>query len=234
VAGLSCRDLVLGFPLPGGGVQCVVDIPSLEIAPGAAIGITGPSGSGKSSLLHLLCGILSPDRGAVRWDDVDVAQLGPAAADAWRRRHVGLVFQDFQLFAGMTALENVLLPASFLGWRVAPELARRGRALLDRLALGALAERRVERLSRGEMQRVALARALLLQPPILLADEPTASLDPANAAALAALLLELREESGATLIVVSHDRAVLARLATLYRLEAGRLAPFAATEAAAA
>jgi putative ABC transport system ATP-binding protein len=221
-AGLTVSGLELAYPLGGGGRQVVLDIDRLDVTAGAAIGVTGPSGSGKSSLIHAIAGLIRPARGTIAWAGTTISDLPEVARDRWRRLHVGLIFQDFHLFDGMTALDNVLLPAFFDHFAVPPELTRRAAELLDRIGL-ADPRRRVERLSRGEMQRVAIARAVLRRPSLLLADEPTASLDASNGSRVIDLLLEFAAEAEATLIVVSHDRALLARLDRAYRLETGRL-----------
>lgn len=133
--------------------------------------------------------------------------LGGRARDAWRRENVGLVFQDFQLIGELSALENVLLPTTFRSWSPSPEDLSRASQLLDRLGVGRHGAR-AGTLSRGEMQRVSIARALLKRPPVLLADEPTASLDAANEAIVSSLLLEAAREEGATLVISTHHRAV--------------------------
>jgi len=220
--GLAIEGLALDYPLAQGERQNVLDIPLLTVPPGARIGITGPSGSGKSSLIHAIAGLIRPSGGCVSFDGIRVSEFREAARDRWRRRQVGLVFQDFHLIDGLSALDNVLLPCLFDHLRVPADLARRARDLLERVGL-ADPHRRVERLSRGEMQRVAVARAMLFQPPLLLADEPTASLDTENGHRIADMLLDLGAEAAATVIIVSHDRTLLARLDRVYRLEGGRL-----------
>ena len=185
-AHLVAENVVVAYPQPRGGTLTVLDIERLELPPGSRTAICGPSGSGKTTLLHLLCGIERPSAGRVCWDGVDLFALGEAARDRWRRHSVGLVFQQFHLFASLSPLENVLLPARFRAFRIEAAVARRARALLDRVGVRATGE--TASLSRGEMQRVALARALLFTPPILLADEPTASLDAEAARPVAELL----------------------------------------------
>src|SRR5262249_36208478 len=147
--------------------------------------------------------------GRVCWDGLDLLALGEAARDRWRRRSVGLVFQQFHLFSSLSPLENVLLPARFCGFRVEAAVRRRARALLNRVEVRATGE--TASLSRGELQRVALARALLFEPPILLADEPTASLDAEAAARVAGLIFSACRETGATLLLVTHDAALAAQ-----------------------
>jgi len=219
---LRAANLVLGYRVAS-GIQSVLDIEELTVAAGSAVGITGPSGSGKTSLLYVLAGVERPQYGSVRWGDMDITRLNEADRDRWRREHVGMVFQDFHLFPGMSAIENVLVANTFDHLRVTFAVKDRARALLTSVGLrGGL--QRIETLSRGEMQRVAVARALLFKPAIVLADEPTASLDSANGKRVTDLLLELCRECQSTLLIVSHDPAVLVRLNTVHTLVGGRLA----------
>ncbi len=222
--GLVARDLHLSYPLPGGDVLQVLDIPQLDIPAGSAVGITGPSGSGKTSLLYVLVGLERPQQGRVSWGEAEITRLDEEARDRWRRRSVGFVFQDFHLFPGMSVLQNILLPTAFDHFTVPEDMNLRAQTLLARVGLengrGAL-----EKLSRGEMQRVAVARALLFAPPVVVADEPTASLDSENGRTVGDLLLEMCRQSGSTLVVVSHDPDVLGRLDTIHTLVGGRLTP---------
>ena len=204
------------------GVGPVLTVPSLSLPGGSATAIEGASGAGKSSLLQALAGIERPTQGSVRWGDDDLWTLANPARDRWRRERLGLVFQDMHLLDGLSALDNVLLPLLFDHVRVPTALRDRAAELLDRLGVAAL-DRRVTVMSRGERQRVALARALLRNPAVLLADEPTASLDATAAARVGELLLRAATEAGATLIVATHDTALLARLPSRLRLHAGRL-----------
>lgn len=189
----------------------VLDIPDFVVPPGALIGLRGPSGSGKTSLLHLAAGFFLPDAGSISWGDVVVSALPGAVRDRWRRETVGFVFQDFHLVPELDVLANITLPASFSGWRRTESQVSRATALAGRMGLTDL-RRRAAVLSRGEQQRVAIARALFNAPALILADEPTASLDPAHAAEVGALLVEVAKESGATLLCASHDPALLARM----------------------
>jgi putative ABC transport system ATP-binding protein len=220
--GLYATQLILAYKVAG-GFQTVLDVEELAVMEGSAVGITGPSGSGKTSLLYVLAGIERPQYGKVRWGDTEVTKLPESERDRWRREHVGMVFQDFHLLPGMTALQNVLLANTFDHLRSTFAIKDRARSLLTSVGLrGGL--QRVETLSRGEMQRVAVARALLFRPAIILADEPTASLDTANGERVTDLLLDLCRETRSTLVVVSHDAAVLRRLDAVHTLVAGRLA----------
>ncbi|HEY7540227.1 MAG TPA: ABC transporter ATP-binding protein [Methylomirabilota bacterium] len=215
------------------GPRCVLDVPHLSVAAGARVGITGPSGSGKTSLLYVLTGIELPTGGQIQWAGLDIARLDEPGRDRWRRATVGFVFQDFHLLPRMSALDNVLVPATFSHARAPRSLADRARELLARVGLERIAAP-VETLSRGEQQRVAVARALVFAPSIVVADEPTASLDAENGALIGDLLLALGAESASTLVVVSHDGRLLERLDTVHSLVDGRLvspAPKALTAA---
>ncbi|NSL53779.1 ABC transporter ATP-binding protein [Uliginosibacterium aquaticum] len=194
----------------------------LELTAGHMLGIRGASGAGKTTLLHCLAGIEPLTTGSIVWDDTDITALPGAGLTRWRQQKLGLVFQDFHLVEGLSALDNVLLPASFTGWRIAPALRSRATRLLSRVGI-AEPTRRAELLSRGERQRVAVARALLFAPPVVLADEPTASLDPENREIIADLLCGLVREHGATLIVVSHENALLHRMDRVLELRSGTL-----------
>lgn len=216
---LSVRDLEVRFP---GLERPALAIPALDLPAGARVAVLGPSGSGKTTLINILTGMERARHGRVAWDGVDLASLGEGARDRWRAGHVGLVMQDFHLFPGLSALDNVLLPRRLAALRLPFGQAAAARGLLTRVGI-ARAEQKVETLSRGQMQRVAVARAALARPAILVADEPTASLDAEAGAAVADLLVDLARESGATLLVATHDPALLGRLDIHLRLDAGRL-----------
>lgn len=193
----------------GSAAEPVIILDALALSPGAALAITGPSGAGKSTLLYLLAGLLAAQVGSIRWGAVDVSTLRGAAGDGWRLRQFGFVFQDFHLVPELTALENVLLPAWFGAWRASGALRARAAMLLEEFGVPS-GRRPVRSLSRGEQQRVALARALLFAPPVILADEPTASLDGEAARHIAEHLFAFNA-AGHTLIVVSHDPALIER-----------------------
>ena len=213
-----------GLTIAFAGVGPVLSIPVFELAGGSAIAIEGPSGAGKTSLLHALAGLERPVQGTVRWGEVSVWSLGRAARDRWRRLALGLVFQDIHLVDGLSAIDNVTLPLLFDHVRVPESSRERGVALLGQLGI-ATPGRAVTVMSRGERQRVALARALLRRPALILADEPTASLDRRSADEVAALMMAAAAASGATLVVTSHDPAVLERAPVRWRLDAGQLTP---------
>jgi len=180
----------------------------------------GASGSGKSTLLGLLAGLDLPSGGRVIASGQDLFALDEDARARWRAGHVGFVFQSFQLLPQMTALENVMLPLELAGAR---DAAARARGLLERVGLADRLGHYPRTLSGGEQQRVALARAFAPRPPLLFADEPTGSLDHATGERIIELLFELNRESGATLILVTHDPALARRCGRTLRLVAGRL-----------
>lgn len=205
-------------------------IPDLTLAAGDRIAVAGPSGSGKSTLVNIVTGLERPTSGAVIWNGTDIAALTPAARDRWRGANVGLVMQDFHLFPGLSAIENVLLPARLA--RAADRATqRRAGDLLAQVGLDR-PRQMIETMSRGEMQRVAVARALLRRPGVIVADEPTASLDAANGTAIGALLIKMAESTGATLIVVSHDPRLIGRLPRHLALSGGVIASDQMTEVA--
>jgi putative ABC transport system ATP-binding protein len=205
------------------GGRAILDVPRLEIPVGAHVGIAGVSGSGKTTLLHVIAGLRAPTAGRVLWGDVDIAGLSPQLGDAWRRASIGLVFQDFQLIPELSALENVLLPAQFAARQVSGDLRQRARDALIAMGINTMAQR-VSDMSRGEQQRVAIARAVLHRPCLILADEPTASLDPESSVAVVDLLVGAARETGATLVIVSHDPTVLSRLERTLAIRGGKLA----------
>lgn len=211
--------------MPDGRVtRDILDVPYLSLPPGTLTGISGASGSGKTTLLRLICGLSQPTLGSVRWGDLSLDSLNQEARDRWRGETVGFVFQDFRLFSALSVLENVLVPATFWHRTVPPPLTARAQELLWHLGVTQW-KQRAHTLSRGEQQRVAVARALLLRPPLLLADEPTASLDIDNARVVMNALLAYAASETATLCVVSHDHAALNRLPHRLHLERGRVLP---------
>ncbi len=191
---------------------------TLEARQSAAI--VGASGSGKSTLLSIIAGLDTPSSGTVRIAGTDLFALDEDARAALRAQKLGFVFQSFQLLANLTALENVMLPLELQGRRDARMLATE---MLGRVGLGERLRHYPKVLSGGEQQRVALARAFVVQPSVLLADEPTGSLDFATGERVMELMFELNREAGTTLVLVTHDRGIAARCDRQLRIEAGRL-----------
>ena len=185
-----------------------------------SVAIVGASGSGKSTLLSIIAGLDVPSSGSVTLCGTALFSLDEDARAAVRSRSVGFVFQSFQLLANLTALENVMLPLELMGHADARTLAL---DMLRRVGLGERLSHYPKVLSGGEQQRVALARAFVVRPAVLLADEPTGSLDFATGETVMALMFEMNREAGTTLVLVTHDRAIAARCDRQLRLEAGRV-----------
>jgi len=212
-----------GVSLRGEGGRQVLDIPQLRIAAGAAVVLRGPSGAGKSTLLHVLAGLIAPQAGRVLWGGTDIAALREGPCAAFRRATIGLVFQEAFLFEELSAQENAALSALYAPAAARGDIAARAGAALGRLGLGGADGRASASYSGGERQRIAVARALASDPAVLLADEPTASLDRANADRLAVDLIALAREAGRTLIVASHDPALHALADRVIDLRDGRI-----------
>jgi putative ABC transport system ATP-binding protein len=206
----------------GAGAVTALEIEQLSVPPGALLAVTGPSGSGKSTFLYAIGGLLRPQRGRVLWDGRDILSEGEAARDRWRRHTVGFAFQDFHLLAELTPLQNVLLPASFERFATDRVIRARAVALLEHFAVPQ-ARKSTGSLSRGEQQRVAIARALLFDPPVILADEPTASLDAKAGAVVIEILLQLSARDGRTVIAISHDQELLKRFSNTVALDHGHM-----------
>lgn len=181
---------------------------SLSIPAGQFVAIVGASGSGKSTLLGLLAGLDTPSSGEIWLDGTPIHNLAEAQLAAVRGRKIGFVFQSYQLISTLTALENVLLPFEL---NVEGHGLKRARSLLDAVGLGERMEHYPVQLSGGEQQRVALARAFVVDPPIVMADEPTGNLDSANGRLVLDLLLERNSHAGATLVLVTHDQEIASR-----------------------
>lgn len=194
------------------GDDVVFALDALRVEAGEHVALVGPSGCGKSTLLNLIAGLVLPDAGRVAVAGAEWGRLSPAARDHHRGSRIGFVFQSFNLLDPFSAVENVEMALRF--GRAVPRGAHRGRAveLLRRVGLGHRLDARPGRLSVGERQRVAIARALANRPPVLLADEPTGALDPPTASSVFDLLVEVARESGAALLMVTHDAELAARL----------------------
>ncbi len=201
---LSLRGV--GRSLPSGGRMLkILDGIDLDVRRGEFLAVLGPSGSGKSTLLALMAGLDRPSTGTVRVDGEEIDRLSEDRLALLRRHKIGFVFQSFQLLGNLTARENVLLPMELLGWR---EASQRAGELLDAVGLAERGHHYPSQLSGGEQQRVALARAFAPRPALLLADEPTGNLDGATGRVVLDLLVAMRAEEGATLVLVTHDPAV--------------------------
>ncbi|OGA10872.1 MAG: ABC transporter [Betaproteobacteria bacterium RIFCSPLOWO2_02_FULL_65_20] len=192
----------------------------LEVMPGEALAVVGASGSGKSTLLGLLAGLDVPSAGSVKLDGQDLFSLDEDGRARLRAQLLGFVFQSFQLLPALNAQENVMLPLELAGNAGAAELAL---AMLNRVGLGERLRHYPKHLSGGEQQRVALARAFVMQPKLLLADEPTGNLDAATGADVIDLMFELNAERGTTLVLVTHDEMLARRCTRQIRLAGGRV-----------
>jgi putative ABC transport system ATP-binding protein len=202
-----------------GEIVAVDDI-SLDVEAGRAVALTGPSGSGKSTLLHLVGAIERADGGSVTVDDVEVTSLKRGALAAYRQR-IGFVFQRYHLLPPLTALDNVVAPT--LPYRVKYDRTARARELLDAVGLAGREKALPSELSGGQQQRVAIARALMVEPKLLLADEPTGNLDSKTGQQILDLLLKLQEDRGMTILLATHEQHVAARCDRLIRLSDGRI-----------
>ncbi len=194
----------------------------LTVALGEFVALTGPSGSGKSTLLHLIAGLDVPTTGAVFVDGRDIAAHSDDERTLMRRQRIGVIFQSFNLLEVLSAEENVALPL-VLGGSSTTSAGRRARAALDRVGLAHRRQHRPAELSGGEQQRVAVARALVIEPLLVLADEPTGSLDSDNGKRIIDLLREIADEGGRSILLVTHDAALAARTDRIVRFRDGRV-----------
>lgn len=221
---LASEGLRRSFKAPGGDVEVLKGV-DLSVDAGHVAAVLGPSGSGKSTLLHLLAGLDRPDAGTIWWGDFPVHGHTPARLASRRANTVGLVFQNHYLLEDLTLHENVTLPMRITG--ALDE--RRAESLLERVGLSDRAGFLPSKVSGGERQRAAVARALALRPPLLIADEPTGSLDHRRAVAVFRMLLDMAVSEGCAVVVVTHDESLLSVAGevgaplTVHRLDEGRL-----------
>jgi len=216
---LQAQGLGKRVQLPTGPLTILEDV-SFSIKAGETVAIVGASGSGKSTLLSLLAGLDTPSSGEVVLAGETLSKLDEDGRAAVRGRHVGFVFQAFQLLPSLTALENVMLPLELAGRTDAETEAR---AILAQVGLSERLTHYPRQLSGGEQQRVALARAFVAKPAVLFADEPTGNLDTRTGASVIELLFELNARSGTTLVLVTHDPALAERCQRVLRIDSGRL-----------
>jgi putative ABC transport system ATP-binding protein len=218
---IRIRDLE--FTYPDGDFR--LRIPELSLEPGSRTAFIGPSGSGKTTLLNLISGVAQPQRGRIWVGEAEMTALPEAARRDFRLRRIGMVFQEFELLEYLTVLDNILLPYRLsAALSLTPAVRERAAGLAARVAIGGKLTRYVGRLSHGERQRVGLCRALLTEPELVLADEPTAGLDPASKALVLDALLEDSRARGATLITVTHDSELLPRFDEVIDLKVYRAA----------
>jgi putative ABC transport system ATP-binding protein len=218
---LVVRDVHKGYGTGRNHVSIVRGI-SLEVVPGETLYLVGPSGSGKTTLLSLMGCILTPDKGSVRVQGYEVTRMSSAQLTAFRRKYLSFIFQSFNLFPNLSALDNIRLTLCMQGW-AERKATTRAIELLDQVGLSHRARLRPNKLSTGECQRVAVARALADEPAILFADEPTASLDAENGQAIMRLLKRLAHDRSVTLVIVTHDNRILPFADRIIRLEDGRV-----------
>ena len=217
---VSIRALTLRLP-SGGRLLTVLDDVSLDVAAGETVAVAGPSGSGKSTLLGLVAGLDTPTSGTIVVAGAEVTRLGESALARFRRETLGYVFQSYHLIPTLTAAENVAVPLDLAG---APGPAARAAELLAGVGLADRGHHYPAQLSGGEQQRVALARAMALDPPLLLADEPTGNLDSTTGAVIVDLLFAWNRERGTTLLLATHDGALAERADRVVALRDGRVA----------
>ncbi|MDX1992529.1 MAG: ABC transporter ATP-binding protein [bacterium] len=216
------------YTSPAGETRQVLDIPHWRVEAGQQVLLRGVSGSGKTTLLNIIAGLLHPTQGQVWYDLRDMGEqslyaLREETRDRLRARAVGYIFQNHHLLASLTALENVVMPMAFARVHPAREWRPLALALLEKVGLADFADYRPAKLSTGQRLRVAIARALANRPPLLLADEPTAALDPASGEAVMRLMQDTCRQQGALLLVASHDPALAALFDCTLHLQAGQL-----------
>jgi len=218
---LSCRGVIKTFSEAGQTLR-VLDGIDLQIAPGELIAIIGPSGAGKTTLLQIMGGLDDPTAGTVSVFGQDLARTASAERGRIRNRTLGFIYQFHHLLPEFSALENVAMPLLIRRMELA-EVKAQARALLEKVGLGDRLTHRPGELSGGERQRVAVARALVTGPAVVLADEPTGNLDKRTGARVLELMLALNKEQGSSLVIVTHDEEIAARMQRVLRLEDGRL-----------
>lgn len=219
---IRIRDLE--FAYPEGDFR--LRIAELSLEAGSRTAFIGPSGSGKTTLLNLISGVAQPQQGRISIGDIEMTALAEAARRDFRLHHIGMVFQEFELLEYLTVFDNILLPYYLSPrLRLTAEVKERAQRLAARVAIEGKLTRYVHQLSHGERQRVGLCRALLPEPELVLADEPTAGLDPANKALVLDALLEDTRARGATLITVTHDAELLPRFDQVIDLRDYQAAP---------
>ena len=221
---LEISQLRKSFRAPDGATHVVIDVPAFALEERAQVALSGESGLGKTTLLHLIAGIVAPDAGEIWFGGERVSHLGRHAQCRVRGASIGYVFQSFLLISGLTALDNVLLAARYIG-RDRKSAEQEARALMERLGVLHRSGHYPAQLSGGEQQRVAYCRAVLNRPPLVLADEPTGSLDDAHARVILAELKALVRERGTSVILVTHRAEAAAEADRLLGLRDGRLEP---------
>jgi ABC-type lipoprotein export system ATPase subunit len=213
---LEVRDLKKSYMEPTGGSLAIIDIPKLDIAEGEQVVLRGESGGGKTTLLHLISGIVAPDSGSIRLDGVELTKFSETTRDRIRAAKMGYIFQTFNLLPAFTALENVKLGMTFARKKINTE---RAKELMQRVGLADRMNYMPSQLSVGQQQRVAVARALANKPRLLLADEPTANVDPANQDRIIELIQEVCRQDSVAILLVTHSDEISRRFERVERLE---------------
>ena len=213
---LQINDLVKTFPQPEGGSLTVLDLNEFHVDAGEQVALIGKSGGGKTTLLHLIAGLLAPDTGSIKIDGVELTKLSEQGRDRFRAGAIGYVFQTFNLLPAFSALENVRLGMTF---GLGRQPLARAAELLDRVGLADRANYKPSQLSVGQQQRVSIARALAGQPKLLLADEPTANVDPASAENVLELIRSTCKEEGVAMLMVTHDMEIASMFDRIEKLD---------------
>ncbi len=221
MSSLSVENVRKTYPTPAEDLVVLEDV-NLGLHAGENIAIVGPSGTGKSTLLHILGTLEAPTAGRVRLDGLDPFALSNKELALFRSSHIGFVFQDHHLLPHLNVLQNILVPGLATGM-ITEALQKRANELLERVGLANRSGHLPSELSGGERGRVAVARALLMKPKLILADEPTGNLDPGNAERIASLLVELQQAEKAMLLVVTHSHDIASKLQRCARMDKGRL-----------
>lgn len=214
---IEVRNIVKRF----GSLEVLHSV-SLDIADGEIVSIVGQSGAGKTTLLQIIGSLLEADSGEVMIDGVALTSLGDDALSAFRNSHIGFIFQSYQLLPEFTALENVMMPMLIAGGKRS-DAELRARELLSMVGMSHREEHKPEALSGGEQQRVAIARALMMRPSVVLADEPTGNLDSSTREEIESLFIELRDRTGQTFVIVTHDEALAAKSDRVIHMRDGQI-----------
>lgn len=218
---LEIKNLSKTFSTPEGTVAVQIQVPQLSLEQGEALVLDGPSGSGKTTVLHLVSGLLAADSGSIVFDGKQVSTLPEAERAQWRLRNIGYIFQRLNLLEELTVLENILLPLCWRGEQEEQYVKIMAQSLLEQVGLAGKMHAFPRSLSIGEQQRVAVVRALVYKPRLLLADEPTASLDLGNGRRVLQLLQQLCRDYGVALLLSTHDEAVKAHFPRKYDIRGG-------------
>ncbi|WP_199884030.1 ABC transporter ATP-binding protein [Anaerosinus massiliensis] len=219
---LEIKNLLKQVSLPNGKILTIARVDALKVNSGEQMLLVGPSGSGKTTLLHMIAGLLIPTSGMVKCDDVEINQLSSKECDQWRAQNVGYIFQKLNLLNGLTVGENIRIAAHFAGQKDRAKILKDAKELLEIVGLADKLHMKPNRLSVGEQQRVAVARAVINKPKLILADEPTASLDQENAGIILDLLKKLCSENNSKLLISTHDPIVMGKFGHCYEMRMQR------------